>query len=330
MKTIFNIFLIASALALPLCACSDFLDKEPLSQGTEAIVFTTPEHFEQAANALYNMEGWKNYDGGANYGNMDQSTDISGLTSNGGGSTPESNYKWDKPYSYIRTANQLLEKAEEYTGNADEIAQSVGTAYFFRAWQYFYLLRTFGGVPIADHVLDVNDPVLFGARNSRYEVANFIASDLRQAIPLLPKETDIPDSDKGKVSKEAAKAFLARVLLYESTWEKYVPSINYDLDGDGAGSGAGSVKPENYPSITDMLAEAKQMSKEVIEEAETGTFELWHECDTLSYYYLFNIDDKGGNIPNFMGAGKSTNKEFIFAKNMIMICHVEASIFRIQ
>lgn len=109
-----------------------------------------------------------------------------------------------------------------------------------------------------------------------------------------------------------------------------MPSINYDLDGDGAGSGAGSVKPENYPSITDMLAEAKQMSKEVIEEAETGTFELWHECDTLSYYYLFNIDDKGGNIPNFMGAGKSTNKEFIFAKNMIMICHVEASIFRIQ
>ena len=105
MKTIFNIFLTASALALPLCACSDFLDKEPLSQGTEAIVFTTPEHFEQAANALYNMEGWKNYDGGANYGNMDQSTDISGLTSNGGGSTPESNYKWDKPYSYIRTAN---------------------------------------------------------------------------------------------------------------------------------------------------------------------------------------------------------------------------------
>ena len=43
--------------------CSDFLEKEPLSQGTEAIVFKTPEHFEQAANALYNMNGWKNLNG---------------------------------------------------------------------------------------------------------------------------------------------------------------------------------------------------------------------------------------------------------------------------
>lgn len=39
MKTIFRISLIVSALALPLCSCSDFLEKEPLSQGTEAIVF---------------------------------------------------------------------------------------------------------------------------------------------------------------------------------------------------------------------------------------------------------------------------------------------------
>lgn len=59
MKTIFRISLIASALVFPLCSCSDFLEKEPLSQGTEAIVFKTPEHFEQAANALYNTEGWK-------------------------------------------------------------------------------------------------------------------------------------------------------------------------------------------------------------------------------------------------------------------------------
>lgn len=44
---------------MSLTACSDFLDKEPLSQGTEAIVFKTPEHFEQAANALYNVIGWK-------------------------------------------------------------------------------------------------------------------------------------------------------------------------------------------------------------------------------------------------------------------------------
>lgn len=61
MKTILNKIFLASAMTLSLTACSDFLNKEPLSQGTEAIVFKTPEHFEQAANALYNVEAWKNY-----------------------------------------------------------------------------------------------------------------------------------------------------------------------------------------------------------------------------------------------------------------------------
>ena len=86
MKTIINKIFLASALTLSLSACSDFLEKEPLSQGTEAIVFKTPEHFVQAANALYNMEGWKNYDNKANYDVMDRNLDISGLGSNGGGS----------------------------------------------------------------------------------------------------------------------------------------------------------------------------------------------------------------------------------------------------
>ena len=79
MKTIINKIFLASALTLSLSACSDFLEKEPLSQGTEAIVFKTPEHFVQAANALYNMEGWKNYDNKANYDVMDRNLDISGL-----------------------------------------------------------------------------------------------------------------------------------------------------------------------------------------------------------------------------------------------------------
>ena len=312
MKTINKLFIL-SALTLSLASCSEFLDKEPLSQGTEAIFYKTPKHFDQAANALYNLEGWKNYDGKATYYKMDQNLDISGLGNNGGGSAPEGNWQWNKPYEYIRNCNILLKKATEYSGNQTDISQSVGTAYFFRAWQHFYLLQKFGGVPIVDHMIDVADGVLYGPRNSRYEVANFIISDLRKAVPLLPEESKISASDKGKVSKEAAKSFLARVLLYEATWEKYVPTISYDLDGDGTSKGAGTSKPSGYPSVADMLTEAKQMSKEVILESEKGTFALWNECDTLSYYYLFGIDDGNGNIPNPWNKGKGTNKEFIFS-----------------
>ena len=304
MKSIINRIFIASALTFSLSACSDFLNKEPLSQGTEAIVFKTPEHFEQAAYYLYDLYGW-------DYNAMDRNLDISGLGSNGGGTAPESSGSWGGPYGQIRDCNILLEKAEEYAGDKNAISHAVGTAHFFRAWQYFKLLKPYGGVPIADHSLDLADPTLQAPRNSRYEVANFIINDLKEAVKLLTKEKDIPDADKGKISKEAAQSFLARVALYEGTWEKYVPSIGYDLDGDGTNSGAGTAKPEGYPSVTELLTLAKTMSKDVITEAETGTFKLWNECDSLSYYYLFNIDDAEGNIPNFKGKGKATNKEFI-------------------
>lgn len=306
MKSTITKLFMASALVAGMTSCSDFLDKEPLSSGTEAIVFKNPTQFQQAADAFIgHLPGW-------DYNSWDGNTDITGLSSNGGGSAPESNSTWSSNYNNIRQYNILLKKAEEYSGDKTALNTSVGTAYFFRGMAYFNLLKAFGGVPIVDHVLDVNDEVLYGPRNSRYEVAKFIIDDLRKAVDLLPKESAIADADKGHISKEGAQAFLGRVLLYEATWEKYVPSINYDLDGDGTEKGAGTAKPEGYPSITDMLTESKSMSKAVMDEAKNnGTYALWNECDSLSYYYLFNIDDKGGNVSNPWGKTKSSNKEFI-------------------
>lgn len=308
MKTIYRSIFVCCAALTALASCDEFLEKEPLSEGTEAIVFQNPDQFRAAANEFYNdLPGWS-------YDSMDKNTDIGGLSSNGGGSAPESSSVWNGNYGNIRQYNILLNKAENYGGDKMAIAPYEGEAYFFRGFAYFNLLKAFGGVPIVDHVLDVNDEVLYGPRNSRYEVAQFIFSDLRNAISRLPNETSIADADKGHISKEAAQAFLGRVLLYEATWEKYVPGINYDLDGNGSQEGAGKAKPEGYPSVEAMLTESKQMSKAVIDEAAKGTYQLWNECDTLSYYYLFNIDDKGGNICNFKGAGKTTNKEFIISK----------------
>lgn len=309
MKSNITKLLMASALVAGMTSCSDFLEKEPLSAATEAIAFKNATQFQQAADRFVDLMG------GWDYNKWDGGTDITGLGSNGGGSAPESSGNWNDNYKNIRQYNILLKKADEYTGDKKAINASVGTAYFFRGMAYFELLQHFGGVPVIDHVLDVNDEALYGPRKSRYEVFNFLVADLRKAIELLPKETAIAAADKGRISKEAAQAYLGRVLLYEATWEKYVPTINYNLDGDGTEKGAGTAKPQGYPSVTDMLTESKNMSKAVMDEAKNnGTYALWNECDSLSYYYLFNIDDKGGNVSNPWGKGKSTNKEFIIYK----------------
>lgn len=312
---------ILMAFTLAVTSCSDFLERAPLSDGTDAIYYQNADQFVQAANSLYDLEGWKDYNGGTIYDKLDRSTDLSGVSSNGGESAPETDYRWSKPYSYIYKCNVVLEKGEAYSGDKqdEKFRQSIGTAYFFRAWQHFYLLRTFGGVPVIDHVLDTNDPTLYGARNSRYEVVDFIIKDLEAAIPMLPSAADdgsalVTGDNAGKISKEAAEAFLARVCLYEGTWEKYVPDISYDLDGDGVKTGAGTTKPDGYPSVTDLLTKAKSNAEAVMNVSGKGkTFELWNECDSLSYYYLFNIDDKGSNMSNFMGVGKTSNKEFIMS-----------------
>lgn len=305
--------LVILASCLSLTSCSDFLEKEPLDQGTDAIMFKNPAQFEAAANALYGgtLPDWKTL-------NTDLNTDITGIGSNGGGTAPQSSDNWKKPYERLRTVNILLQKAGGYAGNLDEmtdshpIAGSVGTGYFFRAWNHFMLLQSYGGVPIVDHVMDIGDE-LYSPRNSRYEVIDLIVKDLKRAVALLPKRSTMKRmEERGKVSREVAQSFLARVALYEGTWEKYTPSMPLDIDGDGVSAGAGKNKPEGYPSVNEFLNLAKEQADAVIREAEAGTYEIWNECEELSYYNLFNIDDGEGNISNHKGVGKATNKEFIW------------------
>ena len=60
-----------------------------------------------------------------------------------------------------------------------------------------------------------------GKRASRYEVVKAILDDLDTAIFNLKNTTVSSTSNDGYVTIEAAKAFKARVRLYEGTWEKY-------------------------------------------------------------------------------------------------------------
>lgn len=63
MKPIYRNIAIAATAMLALTSCNDFLEKEPLSDGTEVIVFKNPEQFKAAANAFYaHLPGW-NYIG---------------------------------------------------------------------------------------------------------------------------------------------------------------------------------------------------------------------------------------------------------------------------
>ncbi|MCW0482382.1 RagB/SusD family nutrient uptake outer membrane protein [Gaoshiqia sediminis] len=307
MKKILSIIL-PSLLLFSACE-SRYLDLEPLDTITEAAYFTQPEHFEASSNDFYNkMIGWRSVDGSSVYDFMDFGTDLTALAQDYGRGVlvaPANDSYWTRSYKYIRANNILLQKADEYPGDASEIAQYVAAAKFFRAYHHYLLMQRFGGVPVVTTVMDLNSEELLGARKSRYEVFAQIMADLDDAIAGLPVEQNIAAADKGHISKWAAEAFKAKALLFEATWEK---NVGTTTDGDGIANGAGSTKPDGYPTVSEMFTLAKNLAKDVM---DNGGYELWNynsQLNNLSNLYLFDLEDEGSNPA---GLDKSTNKEYI-------------------
>ncbi len=302
MKKILN-YIVLGGLFLGLSGCQDeFIDLNPPAEFLDGVYFKKPSDFKAYTAGFYGqLQGW-------DFGNMDNNTDLSANANFAGydlghGTIATGGTSWN--YSGIRVCNILLAKANEYSGEGS-ISQYVGEAHFFRAYNYFNLLKTFGGVPLVTTVLDTDAPELYAPRNSRYEVVAQILSDLDKAISNLPTEQNLAGADKGRISKWAAMALKAQAELYEATWEKYV---GQEADGDGIAIGGGTAgySPAN---VNIYLADAAALCKEIM---DNGGYELWNKnADTkmanLSSWYLFNLEDAGSNLG---GYDKSTNKEFI-------------------
>ncbi len=294
-----------AALIVLVSSCTKtFLDLDPQDKATEAVYYKTPDQFKAAANDFYNkMIGFKAIDKSSIYGWMDGGSDLLNPGYGWPSSLNATDLYWNNPYAYIRANNILIGKGAQYPGDYAGIKQYVAAAYFFRAWHHFFLLKRFGGIPIDTVVTDVTSALLKAPRNSRYEVSRQILADLDVAIDGLPLEASIAAADKGQVSKQAAMAFKARVLLYEGTYEKYVGKTT---DGDGVSTGAGS-NGYDAGNVTKYLTEAASLSQQVMSYTD---YSLFSGVDSLSYRYLFILDDAASNPK---GLTKTANKEYILA-----------------
>lgn len=316
-----------AALGSMLTSCEKaFLDQQPQAVLSEAIYYQNLSQFQAGANDLHtNLYGWQVNSGLASGNNtyvinFDYGTDINSQGNSavsGNNVTGTSDPYYEQAYSWLRKVNVLLSKAKGYE-KKDEIAGPVGQAFFLRAWHHFFLLKRFGGVPIANTLTQTTSDVVWGPRASRYQVMAQIVNDLDSAILLLNKAsvTKASTANDGHITLEAAKSFKARVCLYEGTWEKYVKN---STDGDGTSTGAGTTGYSASKSA-DYLTMAKSLSKEIIDGAQ---FSLWNGVDVVtstavanksmyahtSYFYLFNLEDAQSN-PN--GLNKSSNNEAIF------------------
>lgn len=223
-KTTYILILAYIGLFIFPCCSEDFLDKEPQTS-VSVETFGSVEEIRAYLNQFYSDES------GDIIMNKDAGTDNQGIEPTGFVNdnyiVPSADGNWTEPYANIRTVNILL---ENNSVPEEESRQYIGEAYFWRAWQYFNLLKRFGGVPLIKTVVPTNDDVLLKTpRSSRSATADFIIEDLDKAIEKMNPR----DDNRGNqwVNKDVALAFKSRVALYEGTWEKYHAGTDFGIPG---------------------------------------------------------------------------------------------------
>ena len=255
--------------------CSDFLDEDPKGKLSADTFFSSQSDLDMAVTAL-----WKKVNDPANgtnpYGPAWMGDDLT--------THPASNKQayaqydrfvmvndnktvvaaWDTSYEIIKAANYLIANAEKTPVSEEEIKIALGQAHYWRAYNYFYLVRLFGELPLnLTNEISQETPL-----SSVQDVYNIIISDLEYCIANLPtKYTVAPRTYQGVatyITKQAAMATLSCVYMNMAGW------------------------PLNKG--TEYYAKAADVAKQVIDGSNSGTFEYnllpeYSQVYSLSHNY---------------------------------------------
>lgn len=230
---------LAGSLMLTGQGCSEeFLEKRPQGELVTDDFFNSQEGAVQATNAVYwQLRQWPTHvfaflavssltsddaEKGSEPGDAVflSEFDLFTLTSTNGGV----NDFWSGQYLGIAKANQVIERVPAIEMDETLKARLIGEAKMIRAYLYFNLVRTFGGVPLITQLQDDNAPAV--PRATSAEIYAQIEKDLNDAIAVLPEKSAYAATDLGRATKGAAKGWLAKVSMYQSKWSEVLRLTN--------------------------------------------------------------------------------------------------------
>ena len=210
-----------------LGSCSDILDEQPRSQ-YDPTFFTTENGIKGGLTALYSHLR-DTYGQAYYYNNCETGTDEYTWAQSADGNFKDADLSgignltslscradalWGNAFIYINTASGVIENGEK--GNISEALLS--EARFFRAFDYFRLVQTFGGVPLdlgAGEMKFNTAPTRVSVRNTVPDVyTKAIFPDLKTAIENLPEKGRVT----GGVTKTLARLVLAQAYLTYGWW----------------------------------------------------------------------------------------------------------------
>ena len=140
---------------------------------------------------------------------------------------------WSGYYKAISLANSIIKMAPVAQENdpvfyENELNAYMAEAYFLRALNYFYIVRTWGEAPIITEPYETDEQEFSIAKSTETEVLNQIVSDLEIALKTAKISYDNIFEEAGRVTQDAVKALLADVYLWMDNYalaEKYALEV---------------------------------------------------------------------------------------------------------
>ena len=218
--------LVCCGLSTTMTSCSDVLDEQPRNQ-FDPTFFTTKAGIEGGLTSLYahlryfygngyylnSLEtGTDEYTWAQSADGNFKDADLSGV----GSMNPNNSIAggcWGAAFANINTASGIIENGAA-AGIDDAL---LAEAYFFRAFDYFILVQTYGGVPLDLGAGDLKfntSTVRTSVRNTVPEVYDAIFKDLEKAIADLPENPRLT----GTATKNLARLYLSKAYLTYAWW----------------------------------------------------------------------------------------------------------------
>ncbi len=225
MKTTYSIltFFVMALCTWSMTACKKYLEEDPKASITPVTYFKSQSDLDAAVSGMYiqlardgawgftsKMTSYFGSDDlttdpGLNKGDFREFDKLTGSATNN--SLPA---EWNGPWQTIYNANNIIENYAKVNSTEQQKNESAGQAYFLRGLSYYYLVRTFGPLPIVLGSIDVSTRP---ARSSVDSVYAAIISDLQQAKNMLGT-----DKVQGKPNRYSASSVLADVYLTMAGW----------------------------------------------------------------------------------------------------------------
>ena len=304
MKTIIKYTFAGLLGVATLSACTDFLDKSPLTEISQEDLWNDPALVEAYANSVYNQvgHGWTEsmlasacdeceltWLRGCELTNLSRISP-SDLGRMNGGWWGWDNRGWGTKWNNITKCNIIMEHIDQVAFTDESLRTRIkGEVKYLRAFEYNDLVTRWGAVPLITRSFTIADDALIREqkRATYEECVNFMVKELDEAATMLP--ATFSGSNYGRATSVAALALKAQILLYAAS-----PLMNENVKQPEVGY----MNPK-----ADRWEVAAKAADEAVKAAEKAGYALYQNTGNpeTDYQQLF-LDTSEGN------------KEVIFAR----------------